>query len=124
MEERLNKLFEAAASTKKVPGVAAIALDVSGKVVFKGAFGSTNLDDPNAPRMTTSTRAMLWSCTKLVTCVAALQLMEQGKLDLHDPVQKYVPEWKELQVLQGFSEDGTPKLRGPKTEATILMLSK
>jgi methyl acetate hydrolase len=115
MEARLNAIFEATASAKKVPAVGAIVLDSSGKELYKGAFGSTNLSDPSAPPFTTTTNAMLWSCTKLVTCVAALQLFEQGKIGLEDPVEKYVPRITEIQVLDGFEEDGTPRLRSPKT---------
>ena len=48
------------------------------------------------------------SMTKLVTTIAALQLMEQGKLDLDTPISAYAPELSELQVLKGFEADDTP----------------
>jgi CubicO group peptidase (beta-lactamase class C family) len=48
------------------------------------------------------------SMTKLVTTIAALQLMEQGKLDLDTPISAYAPELNELQVLKGFEGDDTP----------------
>lgn len=48
------------------------------------------------------------SMTKLVTTVAALQLMEQGKLDLDTPISAYAPELNELQVLKGFAADDNP----------------
>ncbi len=122
LDSRLKPTFEAAAKDKKVPGVAAIALDKSGEVLFKGAYGTTNLDDPSAPSLTSTTPIIIWSCTKLVTSVAALQLIEQGKLSLDDPVSKYVPRIKQIQVLDGFKEDGEPNFRAPKTKATILNL--
>ena len=50
------------------------------------------------------------SMTKLVTTIAALQLMEQGKLDLDTPISAYAPELNELQVLKGFVPDDTPIL--------------
>ena len=50
------------------------------------------------------------SMTKLVTTLAALQLMEQGKLDLDTPISAYAPELNELQVLKGFVPDDTPIL--------------
>ena len=65
---------------------------------------------------------MLFSCTKLVTSVAALQLVEQGKLDLEDLVEKYVPSIAKIQVLEGFESDGQPIVHAPKTKATILNL--
>ena len=122
MEGRLKPTFEAAAKEKKVPGVAAIALDRSGDVLFKGTYGVVNTDDPSAKPLTSTTPIMIWSCTKLVTAVAALQLVEQGKLKLDDEVEKYVPDIKNIQVLEGFKEDGSPILRAQKTKATILML--
>ena len=48
------------------------------------------------------------SMTKLVTTIAALQLMEQGKLDLDTPISTYAPELNELRVLIGFEADDTP----------------
>ena len=40
----------------------------------------------------------IYSCTKLATAVAALQLIERGKLVVTDPVYKYLPEFKNLTV--------------------------
>jgi len=48
------------------------------------------------------------SMTKLITTIAALQLMEQGKLDLDSPISLYAPELKDLQVLKGFDADDNP----------------
>ena len=48
------------------------------------------------------------SMTKLITTIAALQLVEQGKLDLDTPISAYAPELNELQVLTGFAADDTP----------------
>ncbi|TID17447.1 hypothetical protein E6O75_ATG08193 [Venturia nashicola] len=122
MESRLDSQFQAAVDAKRVPAVGAIALDKSGEVLYKGTFGTTNISDPAAPKLTDATPIIIWSCTKIVTTVAALQLMEQGKLKLDDPVEKYVPKIKKMQVLEGFDEQGEPKCRAPKTKATILML--
>ena len=47
-----------------------------------------------------------YSCTKIVTCVAALQLFEQGKFLMRDPISQYLPEFDELYVKKGsFSVD-------------------
>ena len=48
------------------------------------------------------------SMTKLVTTIAALQLVEQGKLNLDSPISAYAPELNDLQVLKGFEADETP----------------
>ena len=72
--------------------------------------------------MTTDTVFALFSCTKAITATAALQLVEEGRLDLDAPAHSYVPEIGELKVLDGFDDDGTPGLRDPKREITTRML--
>ena len=43
----------------------------------------------------------MYSCTKVVTCIAALQLFEQGKFLMKDPISNYLPEFDELYVKKG-----------------------
>jgi CubicO group peptidase (beta-lactamase class C family) len=59
--------------------------------------------------------------TKALASVAALQLVEQGRLGLDDEVGAVLPEWKELKVLDGWDGD-VPRLREPRTQATIRQL--
>ena len=58
------------------------------------------------------------SMTKLVTTIAALQLMEQGKLNLDSPISAYAPELNDLQVLKGFKADETPIFERAKRAPT------
>ena len=58
------------------------------------------------------------SMTKLVTTIAALQLMEQGKLNLDSPISVYAPELNDLQVLKGFKADETPIFERAKRAPT------
>ena len=58
------------------------------------------------------------SMTKLVTTIAALQLMEQDKLNLDTPISAYVPELNDLQVLKGFGADETPIFERAKRAPT------
>lgn len=44
----------------------------------------------------------LYSCTKVVTMTAVMQLVEQGKLGLNDPLSKYLPEFAHMQVADHF----------------------
>src|SRR5438477_237360 len=58
--------------------------------------------------------------TKPVTTVAALQLVEQGKLQLDEPVSKHLPELGALDVLDGFDPStGKPLLRPAKAPVTL-----
>src|SRR5450432_387559 len=57
--------------------------------------------------------------TKAVTTVAALQLVEQGKVTLDEPVSKHLPQLEKLDVLDGFDAAGKPILRPAKTPITL-----
>jgi CubicO group peptidase (beta-lactamase class C family) len=72
--------------------------------------------------VTADTTFRIASMTKMVATTAALQLVEQGKLDLDAPIETYRPEFAELQVLEGFDGE-TPKLRAPKSKATVRQLA-
>src|SRR5258706_6268703 len=57
--------------------------------------------------------------TKVVTSTAAMQLVEQGKLSLEQPIGNVLPELAAPQVLEGFDEKGEPKLRPAKRPITL-----
>lgn len=46
----------------------------------------------------------LFSATKVITCTALMRLYEEGKLDINDPVYKYIPEFKDLYIGGSFQE--------------------
>ena len=43
-----------------------------------------------------------------MTSICALQLVERGKLTLDDPVHTYIPELKDIKILQTFDKEGKP----------------
>jgi CubicO group peptidase (beta-lactamase class C family) len=57
--------------------------------------------------------------TKAITSVAAMQLVEQGRITLDEPLSKQLPEVGEVQVLDGFDDTGAPKLRPPSRPVTL-----
>src|SRR3546814_4289657 len=81
------------------------------KTLYEGAFGRRALDG-EVP-MTLDTVGLIASMTKALTSVAALQLLEQGKLDLDSPASKWLPALADVQVLDGFASDGSPITRAP-----------
>src|SRR5207247_5969328 len=68
--------------------------------------------------MTEDTIFAIHSMTKPVTSVATMQLVEQGKLTLDAPVQKFLPALANVQVRDGF-RDGEPQLK-PAVHADTL----
>ncbi len=91
-----------------VSGVAAVAATADG-TIFEGAAGALRPD------------SVIWiaSMTKAITGVAAMQLVEQGKLSLDTPAADVVPEIADKQVLVSIGSDGTVKTRPPKRPITL-----
>jgi len=106
------------AAPPTVPGIVAVATDRHGDI-FAGAAG---LRAPGGPAMTTDSVFAIFSTTKAITGTAALQLVEEGRLDLDAPAKTYVPDIAKAQVLEGFDAAGAPKLRAPKRDITTRML--
>jgi methyl acetate hydrolase len=99
-----------------VPGVVAMATDRRDNF-YEGAAGKWDLGKEAA--MTTDTVFALFSCTKAVTGVAVMQLVEEGVLGLDTPAREFVPEISDIQVLEGFDAEGEPRLRPPKSDITV-----
>ena len=106
-------------SNPRVPGVVAMLTDRQ-RTIYEGASGKRRLD--HDADMTTDTVFAIFSTTKAITGTAALQLVEDGKLDLDAPAKSYAPEIGELRVIEGFSASGEPQLRAPKRDITTRML--
>jgi methyl acetate hydrolase len=113
---RIDGVLRQAVDAKEVPGVVAMAATDKG-VLYEGAFGTRDL--AKGPAMTLDTVFRIASMTKAVTCVAAMQLVEQGKLKLDDPVPNIDPAISAPQVLDGFDATGAPKLRPAKRPMTL-----
>ncbi|KAG8847529.1 hypothetical protein FRB96_001576 [Tulasnella sp. 330] len=105
-------------------GVAIIAVNKDNTVVYSGAFGKRSLDSANAQgeKMTLDTVHWLASATKLMTAVAVMQCVERGQISLDETVGKICPELAELEILEGFEDDGSPKMRKAKNVPTLRML--
>jgi methyl acetate hydrolase len=112
----LNTLLNTGVEKGHVFGVAAAVTDRNG-AVYEGAFGERSLGGGTA--MTTDTVGWIASMTKAVTGAAVMQLVEQGKLDLDAPARQWAPYLGEVQVLEGFDDDGVPKTRAPKSDITL-----
>ena len=104
---------------KDIPGVVAMAASGS-EVIYQGAFGKRDLGKDDA--MTADSVFWIASMTKAITCAAGMQLVEQGKLSLDEPIGKLLPDLASPQVLEGFDAAGAPKLRPAKKPITLRQL--
>lgn len=120
LKDTLDKVLNNAVSRAGgVPGVVAMITDREGNI-YEDAAGVREFGKETP--MTTDTVFALFSTTKAITGTALMQLVEEEKVKLDDPVKKYVPEIAEIKVLDGFDENGHPKLREPRTDIIINML--
>ena len=93
--QRLTDTFKADVASGAIPG-AVVAIVRDGKVVYFQSFGFQ--DRAASVPMKPDSIFRIASMTKPVTVVAALMLIEEGKLQLMDPVSAYLPQLKSLQV--------------------------
>src|SRR5262245_30079282 len=112
----IDLVLREAANAKQIPGVVAMAAS-DHEIVYEGSFGTRRLGQGSA--MTRDTVFRVASMIKTITSVAAMQLVEQGKLALNEPVPDVDPAVNAPQVLEGFSESGAPRLRPAKRPITL-----
>lgn len=116
---QIDQVLRQKSDAKEIPGVVAIA--ATGKdVIYEGAFGKRDLSKSDP--MTADSVFWIASMTKAVTSAGAMQLVEQGKLSLDEPIGKLLPDLAAAQVLDGFDAKGEPKLRPAKKPITLRQL--
>lgn len=113
----LDASLRGAVERKEVPGVVALITDRE-RVLYQSAFGVA--DVATGRPLTSDALFRIASMTKPVTSVALMQLVEQGRLGLDDPAEKYLPELVGLKVVESFDPaTGACKLRPASRPATV-----
>jgi CubicO group peptidase (beta-lactamase class C family) len=113
---QIDAMLRAATRAGEVPGIVALAATDHG-ILYEGIFGSRRLGE--SPAMTRDTVFRIASMVKLITSVAALQLVEDNKLALDAPVPDIEPAVGSPQVLDGFDAKGLPQLRPAQRPITL-----
>ena len=118
MQNRANidELLQQSCDRGEIPGAVAIAAN-STEVLYEGAFGRRDLSKPQP--MTADSVFWIASMTKAITSAAAMQLVEQGKLSLDEPIGKVLPDLAEPLVLDGFDAGGNPITRPANAPITL-----
>ncbi len=113
----LSSFLKSATDRGDVPGVVVAVVDKNG-VLYNEAFGKSSTAK-NTP-MTKDTIFNMASMTKPITSTAIMILVDEGKLKLDDEVAKYLPKWKDPQVISKFNEaDASFETRPAKRQITI-----
>ena len=113
----LQQTLDHAVAANQVPFVVGMTANAAG-VTFSGAAGQAAPGRAAAP----GTVFRIFSMTKAVGTTAAMILIDRGELDFDTPVDSVLPEWGQLQVLDGWDGDA-PRLRAPRTRATLRHLA-
>jgi methyl acetate hydrolase len=84
----------------RIPGIVALVVDTD-RVIYTGAFGRQ--DVAGGVPMANDTIFRIASMTKPVTSVAVMMLVQEGDIELDDPVSDYLPAFEEQRVIESFN---------------------
>ncbi|MCC7548065.1 MAG: beta-lactamase family protein [Burkholderiales bacterium] len=98
--ERLGTMIQQAVDSGEIPG-AVVMVARKGRLVYQRAFGTQ--DPAHGVAMKTDAIFRIFSMTKPVVSVGAMMLVEEGRLGLHEPISKYLPEFKDMKIaVEGY----------------------
>jgi len=120
MKQPLDAVLDAGVASGGAAGVVAVVVERDGEL-YLGSAGERSIGS-GAP-MSPDTVGAIFSMTKAITGVAAMQLVEQGKLELDADAGTVCPELLDPVVLEGFDNDNAPVTRpaaGPITLRHLL----
>jgi CubicO group peptidase (beta-lactamase class C family) len=117
--EQIAAALEAGLPDSGLPGIVAAAVAPQGEEICIAVGRRGTADD--AP-MSADTLFWVASMTKAVTAVVALQLVAEGRLGLDEPVGRWLPALASPNVLEGFEDDGTPRLRPARAPVSLRRL--
>ncbi len=113
---RIDAMLSQAVKESEIPGAVALVAR-KGKIVYYKSFGMAD----NAASKTLKNDAIfrIASQTKAITSTAVMMLWEEGKFKLDDPIAKYIPEFKNAQVLESTDDEGRYTTKPATREITI-----
>ena len=114
---RIDQVCTDAVQNGDIPGVVALMVR-NGKIIHWKAYGMA--DNQAGKVLKRDDIFRIASQSKAITSTAVMMLWEEGKFRLDDPISKYIPEFKNAQVLKSFNYSDTTWAGEPvKTEITI-----
>ena len=108
--DRIDSYLNKAIEKNQIPGAVAL-IRRNNKIIYNKAFGYSDVE--NKIMYSTDDVFRIASMTKAVTSLAVLMLWEEGEFNLDDPIEKYIPEFKDLKVLTDFNETDSTYLSKP-----------
>jgi CubicO group peptidase (beta-lactamase class C family) len=114
---KIDAMLEEAIKTEEVPGLVAMVVK-DGKIVYHAAKGFADVAE--GKKMEKNSIFRIASQTKAITSTAILMLYEEGKIQLDDPISKYIPEFANPQVLASFRYADTTYTTKPSSKVITI----
>lgn len=102
--DRIDLMCQQAIAASQVPGLVALVAR-NGKIVYYKAFGIA--DSETGRELKRDDIFRIASQSKAITSTAVMMLWEEGRFRLDDPIARYIPAFKDAQVLDTLYEDGS-----------------
>lgn len=115
--ENMDRILSDAVAAQDVPFVVAMSANAQG-VTYSGSAGQAAAGRAAGE----DTVFRIFSATKAVGSLAAMIMIDRGKMSMDTPVADVLPDWNRLRVLDGWDGD-TPLMRAPRTTATMRHLA-
>ncbi|MEM6801713.1 MAG: serine hydrolase domain-containing protein, partial [Bacteroidota bacterium] len=117
---RIDAMLEKAIADGEIPGAVAL-IARKGEIVYHKAFGM--VDNPAKRAAKSDDIFRIASMSKAITSTAVMMLWEEGLFRLDDPISRYIPEFKNPQVLKSYNYESNSYTTEPaKSEITIRQL--
>jgi CubicO group peptidase (beta-lactamase class C family) len=113
--DRISNMIQSSIADMQIPGAVALVAR-NGKIVFHEAFGTKS---ENGDALEKDDIFRIASQSKAITSTAVMQLWEHGHFALDEPISKWIPEFKDPQVLDTLYDDGTYETTPANKEITI-----
>ena len=115
--ENMDRILSDAVAAQDVPFVVAMSANAQG-VTYSGSAGQAAAGRAAGE----DTVFRIFSATKAIGSLAAMIMIDRGKMSMDTPVADVLPDWNSLRVLDGWDGD-TPLMRAPRTTATMRHLA-
>ena len=117
---KIDKIINEEIEKNNIPG-AVLLVGNEKKVIYQKAYGIKNPETKEEYKIDDIFR--IASMTKAITSIAVIKLWEEGKIGLDDPIEKYIPEFKDTKILKSFNQkDSTFTVEKALKKITIRQL--
>ncbi|KAJ7505422.1 beta-lactamase/transpeptidase-like protein [Mycena galericulata] len=106
-KDKIDRILSEAVESKSTPALFFGVTDVDGPIYMRQT-GTKLIGDSSSGSIDEDTVFWLCSQTKMITTIAALQLIEQGKITLDTPVEQVLPELANPVIVIGYDDAGNP----------------